>query len=253
MSKWKGKRLQLPKEMHSTIMSHLPAYFKQRIKDHIFQTHMLMAEFNVHVQTNEALEAELKEIIDQYDSNNNTSKRSIVGIELDMDGEFVLSVHRNEPADRFNRTPYKTTKTHSRAVEKKEPPQKKPPQKTQKKGFMKTAPAITPTKVVKPKGNGQFVDDGLSSLFAEEEAAPISKPPVNKEIKAEKPVAEIEETIEENPIINSESTKQAKVRLRFGDTQKPKTTTGKLGSGSLESLLQDDMKRFAGKRPWEDD
>ena len=137
MSKWKGKRLQLPKEMHSTIMSHLPAYFKQRIKDHIFQTHMLMAEFNVHVQTNEALEAELKGIVDQYDSNNNTSKRSIVGIELDMDGEFVLSVHRNEPADRFNRTPYKTTATHSSAVEKKEPPQKKPPQKTQKKGFMK--------------------------------------------------------------------------------------------------------------------
>lgn len=234
MSKWKGKRLQLPKEMHSTIMSHLPAYFKERLKDHIFQTHMLMAEFNVHVQTNEALEAELKGIVDQYDSDNNTSKRSSVGIELDMDGEFVLSVHRNEPADRFNRTPYKTTKTRRSTVEKKEPPKKKPPQKTQKKGFMKTAPAITPTKVVKPNGNGQFVDDGLSSLFAEEEAAPVSKPPVKSAPKAEEP-------------------KEAKVRLRFGDAQKPKTTTGKLGSGSLESLLQDDMKRFAGKRPWDDD
>ena len=233
---WK-KRILLDTQTQEQICQHLPEEYKVRLKDQVFRMRMLLAEFEILVDTNEELKELHQEIIAPF-----KTKRNIAKVELDMDGKMVIAVHQGDPLSPFSRAASKkdkqvTTKQKKETSKKKEPQKPKTtkkaaPQSSPKRGFMKTAPAIS---MGSPNSGSQFVDEGLSSLFGEDIPPPQSSADTPIERFAPPP-----------------KTPPRKVRLRFDDSQN-NTTSGKIGSGPLENLVKEEMQKINQRRPWEED
>ena len=227
------KRILLDADVQNQIRQQLPEEYQNRLKDHIFKMRMLLAEFEILVDTDDDLKQQTQNILTPY-----KSKRNTVALEMDMDGKLVIAIHQGDPLSPFSRHPQKTktqnAKVPGKDTAKKSAIKENPPKK--KRGFIKTAPAISPVKKVST--GSQFVDEGLSSLFGDD----IPPPTINEPVERFAPPPK-------NP--------PKKVRLRFEDettkATQSNTTTGKIGSGSLENLLQAEMKKIDQRRPWEDD